>query len=657
VTYRQVAVISIVSTAVALAGALWTGSAQAEFSPKTFSCSETPESLTYYVGQSSCLSSARPGVAAFRAMVLAAFPSTGDLGIMRGCNVGGASEHKEGRAWDWAVNAYSPSQKAIADGFLAQLLETDDCGNDYALVRRFGIMYMIWNDKIWRAYRPWQGWAQYTGSNHHTDHVHFSFSWDGANQDTTYWTEGAAPPEEETQPVCESAPVAGGAGQPFEDMPVGSFGHDEAIALLDAGITHGCSSDPPLFCPNCRAARYQAVVFVLRAMGADVSNPPAQSSFTDVPKSKWYWPYVEKAKALGLTHGCSATEFCPDGPTTRAQMAKFIVEGAGWALSNPSTATFGDVAKGSTFYKHIETLKVMCVTSGCGDGSNFCPSTEITRVQAAMFVARAFDLDNSNGCISYCDPALCNEGVQCGGWGACGGFASACDESGTQTRECDDFDDCSSTSLDPTCGVFGTSESRNCTRDTDGTVVEGWSAWSACSGFSDACDTTGTRTRTRSVCSGGSATTEQATGDCTREVSGCDEPDVIDDVGPEDIAEDQDVVVTEDITTPEDAAAADVMESDTSLVDVPSIPDSSEPEDGAPTHDGALDEVALSDSHHPSNDVSTSVDLAVRRGDGGCASAPLPTAWFLVLAPFFLLTGVRRFGRRADRGSDGNDGD
>ena len=35
---------------------------------------------------------------------------------------------------------------------------------------------------MWRAYDPGRGWAPYYGVSPHTDHIHFSFNWDGALQ-------------------------------------------------------------------------------------------------------------------------------------------------------------------------------------------------------------------------------------------------------------------------------------------------------------------------------------------------------------------------------------------------------------------------------------------------------------------------------------------
>ena len=142
-----------------------------------------------YVGQSTCDPTAKPGVTAFRNLVLATYPCTTSGGISRDCSVGGTSEHKEGRAWDWMVAYPHPAATALHTWLLA----TDSHGNPHAMIRRFGIMYMIWNKQIWKAYQPSKGWQTYTGSNPHTDHTHFSFSWDGADRQTSFWTSGQPP--------------------------------------------------------------------------------------------------------------------------------------------------------------------------------------------------------------------------------------------------------------------------------------------------------------------------------------------------------------------------------------------------------------------------------------------------------------------------------
>ena len=157
--------------------------------PATPAFGKSIDGYASYDGQDQCSGSAKPGVTAFMNLVLKTYPCTHSGGIVRGCGVGGTSEHKEGRAWDWMIKVGHPS----ADKLLGWLLATDSHGNKHANARRVGIMYMIWNRKMWRAYNP-GGWQTYTGSNPHTDHVHFSFSWKGANKQTSFWSAPAPAP-------------------------------------------------------------------------------------------------------------------------------------------------------------------------------------------------------------------------------------------------------------------------------------------------------------------------------------------------------------------------------------------------------------------------------------------------------------------------------
>lgn len=146
------------------------------------------EPLAAYQAQTTCSPSAKPGVADFAARLLRAKRTTRNLGIVRACSAGGRSEHKEGRAFDWGVNAKTAAGRATAAAMITWLFKTDKYGNKYAMARRMGIQYVIWNRKIWGAYSADSGWRKYTGANRHTDHVHISFTWAGARKRTSFWT-------------------------------------------------------------------------------------------------------------------------------------------------------------------------------------------------------------------------------------------------------------------------------------------------------------------------------------------------------------------------------------------------------------------------------------------------------------------------------------
>jgi hypothetical protein len=145
------------------------------------------DDLAPYQPQTTCSPRPKPGVVGFQRIVLASFPATGSAGISRACSIGGRSEHKEGRAWDWAVTVSSSSDRAAARKVFGWLFRADANGRRFAMARRLGVMYIIHNRRIWGSYRADEGWRPYVGANPHIDHVHFSFSWAGARKQTSYW--------------------------------------------------------------------------------------------------------------------------------------------------------------------------------------------------------------------------------------------------------------------------------------------------------------------------------------------------------------------------------------------------------------------------------------------------------------------------------------
>jgi hypothetical protein len=134
-----------------------------------------------YQPQVSCDPRAKPGVTAFAKLMRARY-KTGSVGTFRTCQ-GDTSEHYDSRALDWMLSHSNTRQRAVARSVTTWL-----SANHGAMARRFGIMYMISNRRIWGAYAPERGWAPYHGVDPHTSHVHFSFGWDGAMKRTSWWT-------------------------------------------------------------------------------------------------------------------------------------------------------------------------------------------------------------------------------------------------------------------------------------------------------------------------------------------------------------------------------------------------------------------------------------------------------------------------------------
>ena len=118
---------------------------------------------------------------------------------------------------------------------------------------------------------------------------------------------------------------------PTPDQPAGFTDtdpdsvHATAIdALLAAGITTGCSTDPRRYCPNQPVTRAQMATFLTRALHLPTPDQPA--GFTDTDPDSVHATAIDALLAAGITTGCSTDprRYCPNQPVTRAQMATFL---------------------------------------------------------------------------------------------------------------------------------------------------------------------------------------------------------------------------------------------------------------------------------------------------------------------------------------------
>ena len=158
------------------------------------------DSYATYQPQKSCVRKDQPGTVALGQWLAARGGSYG--GTLRDCRSGGQSEHKDGRAFDWTLDATDLDDQATAEAFIIEAFADDEIGDTDALARRMGIMYVIWNDKMYAA---WDGFEpkNYLNSGcrsrktcsptlRHRDHMHISLSKAGAQALTSWYVERAA---------------------------------------------------------------------------------------------------------------------------------------------------------------------------------------------------------------------------------------------------------------------------------------------------------------------------------------------------------------------------------------------------------------------------------------------------------------------------------
>ena len=194
-----------------------------------------------------------------------------------------------------------------------------------------------------------------------------------------------------------AAPVAGQSGG-FDDVSDDAYYWLPVTTLAGRGVFEGtlCGDG---FCPGEPIDRKTMAVWVVRVL--DGRDPPAVSEarFDDVDAASFYAPFVERMADLGVTAGCGdGSGFCPDRTVTRAQMAVFLSRA--YSLPAGADPMFSDVADDAWYASDVAKLAAAGITSGCGDGTRFCPGHDTTRAQMATFLLRGLDWRLEAGSLS-----------------------------------------------------------------------------------------------------------------------------------------------------------------------------------------------------------------------------------------------------------------
>ena len=145
--------------------------------------------------QKRCAERVKPGTRALARWTVRRGGSLG--GMLRACSSGGASEHKDGRAFDWMLDASRRRDSRIVRRYLRALFAADRAGRPDARARRMGIMYVIWDDRIYSAWNRFESERYLSSSGRsrrrcsrtlrHRDHVHVSLGFPGARARTSWY--------------------------------------------------------------------------------------------------------------------------------------------------------------------------------------------------------------------------------------------------------------------------------------------------------------------------------------------------------------------------------------------------------------------------------------------------------------------------------------
>ncbi len=181
----------------------------------------------------------------------------------------------------------------------------------------------------------------------------------------------------------------------FTDIPFAYWANNHIESLYRAGLTGGCGAGA--YCPEASVTRAQMAVFIEKGLHGSDFNPPtaAGTKFIDVSSSHWAASWIEALTTDGITSGCGNGNYCPDQTVTRAQIAVFLLKAKyGSSYTPPAVGVstgFNDVATNYWAAAFIKQLVADSITSGCGS-NNYCPDSNVTRAQMAVFLVKTFNL-------------------------------------------------------------------------------------------------------------------------------------------------------------------------------------------------------------------------------------------------------------------------
>jgi hypothetical protein len=94
-------------------------------------------------------------------------------------------------------------------------------------------------------------------------------------------------------------------------------------ALASRGIITGKTAGA--FEPAATMTRAEFAAIIVRGLGL---TPKANGTFSDVPVTEWYAPYIGMANDFGIVNGITATGFNPTGTITRQEAAVMVARAA-----------------------------------------------------------------------------------------------------------------------------------------------------------------------------------------------------------------------------------------------------------------------------------------------------------------------------------------
>lgn len=173
----------------------------------------------------------------------------------------------------------------------------------------------------------------------------------------------------------------------FTDVAEDAWYHDYVYDLVYRGVVNGMTATT--YEPEGKLTRAQFVKLLACSL-ADAETLKTYEDKHPFKDSEGHWAeaYIAWAKDKGIVEGVSATEFEPEAPITREQMATIfgryaLKQGIELPKSDNAAGSFPDADKISEYAREfVELMRIAGILNGYEDGT-FRPQGNATRAEAA----------------------------------------------------------------------------------------------------------------------------------------------------------------------------------------------------------------------------------------------------------------------------------
>lgn len=173
----------------------------------------------------------------------------------------------------------------------------------------------------------------------------------------------------------------------FTDVPKDAWYHDYVYDLVYRGVVNGMTATT--YEPEGKLTRAQFVKLLACSL-ADAETLKTYEGKHPFKDSEGHWAeaYIAWAKDKGIVEGVSTTEFDPEAPITREQMATIfgryaLKQGIELPKSDNAAGSFPDADKISEYAREfVELMRIAGILNGYEDGT-FRPQGNATRAEAA----------------------------------------------------------------------------------------------------------------------------------------------------------------------------------------------------------------------------------------------------------------------------------